>query len=293
MTKRDIHQEITDKIINILDSVSPDNYQAPFAGLASQGLPLNPTTEQAYHGINIPSLWCDQQVKGFTSNQWATFKQWKAQGAHVQKGEKGSLIIFYKTLEQTGENEKGEEETNYLPMMKSYTVFNANQVDGYDHNETEEAPEFDLVERIEQADQFCTKTGAEIKHGGTGAFYDRSGDYINLPETRNFVETEQVTATENYYATLLHELTHWTGAPRRLNRDKAKNRKEIEKYAFEELIAELGSALLCSKLGTTQAPREGHAHYIKSWLQALKNDKKFVFRASAQASKAVEYLNGF
>ncbi|MBL4602889.1 MAG: DUF1738 domain-containing protein, partial [Emcibacteraceae bacterium] len=286
---RDLYQEITDKIIKVLERVDPDGWQAPFAGLAAQGLPLNPTTESHYHGVNIPSLWFDQQEKGFTSNRWATFKQWKEQGAAVRKGEKGSPIIFYKTLVKTEKNERGEDQENHIPMMRSYSVFNANQVDGYDHNEQGTVNEFDLVKRIKAVDQFCTNTGADIRHGGgAGAYYHPAGDYINIPETIAFIDTQGASATQNYYATLLHELTHWTGAPHRLNREKGKER---EKYAFEELIADLGAAFLCSQLRIVQTPREDHAHYIKSWLKALKNDKKCIFKASAQAAKAAEYMN--
>ena len=292
MTKRDIHQEITDKIIRALDHVDPCDWQAPFAGLAAQGLPRNPVTDHRYQGINIPSLWCDQQEKKFTSNHWATFKQWRAKGAQVRKGEKASPIIFYKTLLKEEENEAGETEEFSVPMLKTYSVFNADQVDGYDHGETGAANETDLVTPLEAAERFCAKTGADIRHGGNGAFYDRLGDFIGLPDTIAFIDTEHASATENYYATLLHELTHWTGAPLRLDRDKAKTSREREKYAFEELIAELGAAFLCAQIGIVQTLREDHAQYIKGWLKALQNDKKFVFKAAAQAAKAVDYLNG-
>ncbi len=291
MSKRDIYQEITDKIVSVLDSINLNDYEAPFAGLAAQGLPANPVTEHSYRGINIPSLWIDQQEKKFTSNQWATFKQWKEKGAQVRKGQKGSPIIFYKTLTKTEENEAGEETEFSLPMLRFYTVFNANQVDGYEHHQTAKPNGVDLVERIASAEAFCAKTKADIRHGGGDAYYDRMGDFINLPETIHFVETKQASATENYYATLLHELTHWTGASHRLDRDKAKTRKDTDKYAFEELIAELGAAFLCSKLGIVQTQRDDHALYIKSWLQALKNDKKLIFKASAQAAKAVDFLD--
>ncbi|GAB5469818.1 MAG: zincin-like metallopeptidase domain-containing protein [Rhodospirillales bacterium] len=292
MTKRDIRQEITDKIVRLLDSIDLEDYQAPFAGLAAQGWPINPTTEHRYQGINIPSLWIDQQEKQFTSNRWATFRQWKESGAQVRKGEKGSPIIFYKTLSKKEENEQGEAEACSIPMMRFYTVFNANQVDGYDHHESGQPNKTDLVTRIENVERYCAGSGADIRHGGGGAFYHRVSDYINIPETIAFVDTKHASATENYYATLLHELTHWTGAPHRLDRDKAKTRKEIDKYAFEELVAELGAAFLCAKLDVVQTPREDHAHYIKSWLQALKDDKACVFKASAHAARAVDYLDG-
>jgi len=293
MTKQDIYQEVTDKIISVLDAVDFEDFQAPFAGLAAQGMPLNPVTENHYGGINIPSLWCDQQAKGFASNQWATFKQWKQKGAQVRKGEQASPIIFYKSWNKEQENDQGEKENITIPVMRFYSVFNAAQVDGYVASADETSGEVDLVERIATVDRFCARTGADVRHGECSAFYNRKHDYINMPETIRFRETDYATATENYYAVLLHELTHWTGAPKRLARDKAQSKAELKKYAFEELIAELGAAFLCSRLKITQTPRKTHAAYIKNWLQAMRGDKKFIFKASAQAARAAQYLETF
>ena len=207
------------------------------------------------------------------------------------KGQRGSPIIFYKSVTKTEEHPNGEPEDIQIPVMRFYTVFNADQVDGYDHVETGLANKTDLVARIEHADRFCARTRADIRHGGNAAYYHRTGDFIAIPDSAAFLDTPDATATENYYSTLLHELTHWTGAPHRLDRGKAKTNREHERYAFEELVAELGAAFLCAKLGITQTPREGHALYIKGWLQALKSDKAFVFKAAAQAAKATDYLN--
>lgn len=285
----DIYNEVTNKIIEVLDQVNPDDYEPPFAGMAAQGLPLNPTTGKHYQGVNILALWFNQQASKFTANEWATFKQWQAKGANVRKGEKGSKVVFYKTLHIEEKNDQGELENSKIPMLKVYTVFNACQIEGYETQQL--APAIDLVSRLELVDRFCTATKADIRHGEARAYYHRIHDYINMPETAAFVDTKNSQATENYYSTLLHELTHWSGAPHRLDRDKAKTNKERDKYAFEELVAELGAAFLCAQLGVTQAPREDHALYIKSWLQALKDDKKYVFGAAAQAARAAEYLN--
>lgn len=292
MAKKDIYQEVTNKIIAVLETVDLADYQPPFAALAAQGLPLNPVTEHRYQGINIPSLWFDQQEKGFSSSHWATFNQWKERGANVRKGEKGSPIIFYKTLLKQEQTDSGETEEHAVPMLKTYTVFNADQVDGYDYGDPANRDDIDLVTRIQAADAFCASTGADIRHGGGKAFYHRVEDFIQIPDTKAFVDTRQANATENYYATLLHELTHWTGAPHRLDRDKAKTGAERDKYAFEELVAELGAAFLCSAVGIVQTPRDDHALYIKGWLTALRNDKKYVFKAAAQAAKAAEFLHG-
>lgn len=292
-SKNAFYQTITNEIITLLEEVSLEDYQPPFASLAAQGLPVNPFTEKHYQGINIPCLWMYQQKKGYTSNRWATYRQWKEQDLQVRKGEKGSTICFYKTLLVDEENERGEEVTNKVPMMKLYTVFNANQVEGYKHCERPPPNETDLMTRMALADEFCANTKATIRHSQANrAYYNASADYISLPETISFVDTKYSTATENYYSTLFHELVHFTGHKTRLDRfsnNDGSSRKHA--YAFEELIAELGAAMLCARLGIIQQPREDHAQYIKSWLQALKNDNKFVFQASAQSARAVDYLN--
>ena len=290
-SKTDIHQKVTDQIISLLDQVDLNNYQPPFASLAAKGLPVNPTTKNRYQGINILNLWFNQQAKQFNSNHWASFKQWKDKGANVKKGEKGTQIIFYKSLIKTEENSKGETETHKIPMLRLYTVFNANQVENFEPETTPADIQTDNVERISLVDEFCKGTGADIRHGGDEAYFSPMGDYIQMPETRLFLDSEQSTATENYYSTLLHELTHWTGAKHRLERDLAHNQKDREKYAFEELVAELGAAFLCAHHGIAQNHPPNHALYIKSWLKALKDDKTFIFKASAQAAKAVDYLD--
>ncbi|MDN5215562.1 zincin-like metallopeptidase domain-containing protein [Fulvivirgaceae bacterium BMA12] len=287
----DIHQEVTDKIISLLDHVDLDDYQPPFSQLAAQGLPENPTTGNHYQGVNILALWFNQQSGKFTSNQWATFKQWKDNGAQVRKGEKGSRVIFYKTLLKSEENESGEPEEIKIPMLRLFTVFNANQVDGYEDDKNDNVPKTDKVQRIKLIDQFCAATGADIRTGESEAYYDKIEDYINMPETSMFLDTPETSATENYYSVLFHELTHWTGAEKRLDRPGITERIKTEDYAFEELIAELGGAFLAARHRITQTLPKNHAIYIKSWLQALKEDKTHIFKASAQAAKAVEYLN--
>lgn len=286
----DIHQNITDKIIHLLEKVDPYDYQPPFASIANSGLPRNPVTDHRYQGINILNLWCIQSEKGFPSNEWATFKQWKGKGANVKKGEKGSRIIFYKTLLKEEANSSGEMEEQKIPMLKLYTVFNAAQVEGFETRPSN-MPETDKVERMTLIDEFCKNTRADIRHDEPEAYFSPTGDYINMPETQYFVENSERSAAENYYATLLHELTHWTGAAKRLNREGITDRTKRENIATEELVAELGSAFLCAQLGLEQIHPKNYAVYIKGWLTALRDDKTFIFKAAAQAAKAQEFLN--
>ncbi|MEP2025835.1 MAG: ArdC-like ssDNA-binding domain-containing protein [Reichenbachiella sp.] len=197
--KTDIHQDITNNIIEILDQVDLNDYQPPFAALAAQGLPKNPITNNHYQGVNILALWFNQQARKLPSNQWATFKQWQEKGAHVRKGEKGSRVIFYKTLTKTEENNNGEKEDIKIPMLRLYTVFNASQVEGYEVDQTQPIPDQDRVDCISLIDEFCQKTGADIRHIEDEAYYSILEDYINMPDTSLFLETEKASATENYY----------------------------------------------------------------------------------------------
>jgi len=284
--KKDIYQSVTNNIIEALERVSLEDYKATFANLTAQQLPVNPMTENRYHGINTLILWLEQQVHSFSCNEWGTFKQWKDKGANVKKGEKSSMIVFYKRVEK--KEDKGDD-PEFYNMLKSYSVFNADQVENYEPTKAEIQGTLGTVERIDQIEQFVVATGADIQKDKNIACYCPSSDHIEMPSENLFFENEQ-SATENYYAVLLHELTHWTGGKQRLDREQA-GKTNKESYAFEELIAELGSAFLCSQFEIKQQGRDDHARYIKSWLQALKNDKKFIFKASAQAQKAIDYLN--
>jgi len=146
-----------------------------------------------------------------------------------------------------------------------------------------------LVERIDNVEQFVRGTRADIRPGGSEAFYSVAGDYVAIPPSDSFIGTATSTATECYYSVLLHELVHWTGASHRLNRDLS-DRFGGKGYAMEELVAELGAAFLCSKLEIASTPRADHAAYIANWLEVLKADKRAIFTAASQASEAADYL---
>lgn len=165
-------------------------------------------------------------------------------------------------------------------------VFNAAQVDGY---AAPDAPDpLGPIERIEAADRFVAATGARIEHGGDQAYYVPSSDHIQMPDEGLFCGSDTMSREEGYYATLVHELTHWSGAKHRLDRDFGKRFGE-EAYAAEELVAEIGAAFLCAELGITQEIRSDHAQYLAHWLKLLKNDSRAIFTAAAKASEAASY----
>lgn len=275
VAKTDIYQTVTDSIVEALESgVKP--WVCPWVrnGVAA-GLPANFSTDTAYSGINIMLLWCSAAKQGFQDSRWLTYKQAQELGGQVRKGEIGTTAIFYKTLEK----EADDGEIEKIPMLKSFTVFNVEQIDGLD---IETAPQpvtqFDPLPKVEA---MITRTGAKITERGVKAFYRPATDEIRLPERFRFEDAA------NFYATGLHELVHWTGAKHRLNREKG-GRFGSEGYAFEELIAELGSAFLMADLGVVGEVQ--HESYIASWLKSLKDDKRYIFKAASAASKAHRYL---
>lgn len=286
-SKINAYEIVTTQIIAAIEA-GAGKFQMPWHRSQSEGLPTNAATGNAYRGINIFNLWVGALAGGFSSSTWASYKQWQAKGAQVRKGEKGTQIVFFKPLEVSREQD-GETVKDTIPLIRLSTVFNAEQVDGYEEQTT---PVQDLTERLSAADAFVQATGADIRHGGGQAFYQPGGDYIAMPKREAFTGTDTSNATEAYYSTLLHELTHWTGHKSRLARLELKNRFGSEGYAFEELVAELGAAFACQSLGITTVPREDHAAYIQSWLKALKGDSKAVFKAAAEAQKALDFLQG-
>jgi len=283
MIKTDIAKEITDSIIAQLEQgIAPWVKPWSASGAGDSLAPHNPASGTFYRGINF--VWLSMMQFGGqfgTSSKWMTYKQAQDKGAQVRKGAKGVQVVFYKPLEVT---EQGSGDKKVIPLMKTYTVFNADFIDGLpvDETITDDAPvnEFDTHEACEA---FILSSGANVKHGGDRAFYSPGHDFIQLPNREDFK------SAPDYYATALHELSHWSGHESRLNRDFSKSKRFGDSaYAFEELVAELGAAMLCahSKIdGQLQ-----HASYIASWLKVLKADSNAILKASAEAQKILDFL---
>ncbi len=235
----------------------------------------NLASGNAYKGIN--RLILGMQFKG--SNTWATYKQWQDVGASVRKGEKGTHIVYFSPITKHVKNSNGEDVESTYRLMKTYCVFNADQVDGYS------APVVDAPAIPFDSDALCEsriiKTGAIVSHGGDAAFYAPSQDRIQLPNKTAF------DTPASYYSTAFHELTHWTGSKNRLDRIQTGSFGSKD-YAFEELVAELGAAFLCQEHGISGELR--HAGYIQSWLKALRDDNKLIFKAAAHAQKASDFI---
>lgn len=254
------------------------------AGRVSQPLRFN---GEAYSGINVLVLWMQAELHGFHCPHWLTFRQAKELGGCVKKGEKSSPVVCASSFKKSETTDDGAEVEAEIPFVKEYCVFNACQIEGLPSQYYElPTPPAETVQRIERADAFFAATKADIRHGGTRAYYAMGSDYIRMPLIECFTDAE------SHAATVAHELIHWTKAPHRLNRDLGRKKQGDEGYAREELVAELGSAFLCADLAITPELRDDNASYIASWLQVLKNDKRAIFSAASLASKAVEYLHG-
>lgn len=285
---RDVYSRITNKIITDLEEgVRP--WMRPWNAEHMAGKITRPLRHNGipYQGINVVVLWCTSVTKGYACPFWLTFKQTQALGGNVKKGEHGELVVYADRITRTETDAKGEETERSIPFMKGYTVFNAEQCENLPAHFTAtiEAPALPLAERIEAADRFFAATRADIRHGGTRAYYAEGPDYVQMPPFETFRDAE------SYAATLGHELTHWTKHPKRLARDLGRVRYGDEGYAREELVAELGAAFLSADLGITPEVREDHAAYIATWLQVLKNDKRFIFTAAGHAQRAADYLH--
>ncbi len=290
ISRQDVYTRVTDRIVADLEQgVRP--WTKPWsiehaAGKITRPLRHNGTP---YSGINILMLWSAAMASGFVTPIWMTFKQALELNAHVRKGEKGSLVVYANSITRKETDEStGEEIDREIPFMKGYTVFNVEQIEGLPaHYYAKPEPRFSPVQRIEHAESFFARLRADIRHGGSRAFYAQEPDYIQMPPFEAF------DSAGSYYATLAHESTHWTKHPWRLAREFGRKKWGDEGYAEEELVAELGAAFLCADLELSLSPREDHASYIAHWLTVLKNDKRAIFRAAAHAQRAADFLHGF
>lgn len=280
---RDYRQEVTNDIIRLLEEGTAP-WQKPWASGQSGRTPYNPTTNKPYRGGNVLALMISGMRRGYSDPRWMTYKQAADQGWQVHKGEKATRIEFWEATAGSEDEDADEDGRRPRLIHRVYSVFNAQQIDGIPQLAIEPRTPFEV---IEAGEHILTNSGAEIRHGGDRAFYNRGGDYIQLPHREQFIDAPA------YYATGCHELIHWSGHGTRLNRETLTKSRGSgagdEHYAREELIAELGSMMLAAETGLPHDPSQ-HAAYVASWLEALKKDKNEIFRAASAASKATDFV---
>lgn len=281
-TQNQIREQITNQLIDAIKAGTIP-WRRPWSSDSNApGLHTSMSTGSPYRGINQLILMASTARQNFKSKWWGTFNQIKQNGASVSRGQKGTQIVLFKKIERERTDEAGDDVKDSFFVMKTFTVFNAEQTTGLDQFRVGFAkPQNNPVERYEAADDVIDATGADIRYGGNEAFYNPPGDFIQLPHRHQFKTPETA------YETIFHELTHWTEHPSRLNWDRPN-----EGYAMGELIAEIGSCLMMGELGLP-ITTELHAAYLDHWLQQMENDPKYIFKAASQASKAVDYLLSF
>lgn len=279
MNKLNAYDLITRQIIADLEA-GVATWVKPWSGAGSAGAgmfrSMNAETRRPYSGINSLILMSALMANGWEKPLFLTFNQAKKLGGSVLKGSKGTQVVFLGT--HTKEDEHGDEKT--YRFLKTFTVFNVAQIGGLPERVTRwEKP---VPMTMDQFDDYVAATGVHLQHSGDRACYVPSLDVVLMPGKDAFK------GLEFYQGTLLHEMTHWTGHRSRLDRDFS-GRFGSESYAFEELVAELGSAFLCADLGV--AGRLQHSEYIGSWIKVLKANPRALMQAASLAEKAVSFIH--
>jgi len=273
-----VYELVTNAIIEQLENVNPNDYKKPWFNIGSS--PMNALTKTSYRGINTIML----SNKPYQSNLYASYKQWAEKGCQVNKGEKGHCVVFWKFSKFEDVN-TGDEKSSVL--CKHYYVFNSEQVTGdYARFVESEKPALNPLDIHKDAQRITDyyllneRIGLEFTDR---ACYSPSLDRIQMPQLGQFKTPEE------YYSVFFHEMGHSTGKDTRLERDLTGGFGST-KYAEEELVAEFTAAMLCGSIGLSQTPRLDHAMYIKSWLSALKNDKRFAIQSASKAQKACDFV---
>jgi len=282
---------VTNSIVKQIESNGILPWRCPWQVSSTNNcLPFNFASKRSYRGINTLILWSEAIMKGYSSNAWLTFKQAQALGGSVRKGETSTRCI-YVGMSTVEKEQNSTKEDQWFSFQKVYSLFNIEQVDGVDLTSGNEEPLPDvnpctLLDDSSDAllQAYCDNTGVIIRTGGPSAFYSPALDVIKMPTS--FI------SGEGYIATLAHEIVHSTGHQKRLNRfdeQQLSFNRHKDAYAFEELIAELGSAFICAELNI-EGQHEQHVSYLESWLRHFKSDTSFLFKAAAAASKAHRYI---
>jgi len=281
----DIYAIVTDKIINVLEQgVVP--WRRPWT---STGLPRNLVSKKPYRGINHFLLSASKYISPF----WLTMRQANELGGHVRKGEESTIVVFWKVEDATHSTEDLDNEAKVRRrfLLRYYRVFNLEQcelpptvLDKLPKTETHEHDPIEAAERIIAA----MPNPPEIQHAGSKAFYSPITDRITLPPRELFASAEE------HYATALHETIHSTGSQKRLAREGICEAAAFGSavYSKEELCAEMGAAYLCAEAGISTAVIENQAAYVAGWLNKLRDDRKLLIHAAAQAQHAADYILG-
>lgn len=282
--KVDLFQIVTDKLIRMIEENHTLPWTKPWNTV--DGYPRNLKTGRFYQGSNIFILSVEALDKGYESPYWVTMNQANYLGGQVKEGEKCTYCLKWRFIPKKDKN-TGEEIGGMRPFAYSFRLFNIAQCEGLEVPGTEERDFADVVACEEVGKKMPVPI--EIRHGGDKAYYDKTNDRIQLPFKKRFVDVPE------YYSTRFHELIHSTGATKRLNRPTLKDAVTFgdQNYSKEELVAEMGAAMLCAATGIENtASIKNSAGYLKGWASKLGEDKRLFTSAATQAQKAADYILG-
>ena len=289
MSNAEIASIVTESAIEALEAGTVP-WQKPWNGYTNG--PMSLTTGKPYRGWNNVWLGFVGQSRGYESQFWATFNTIKAQGGAVKKGEHGEFAIFYKALKVEDKNatdENGQPLTATIPLLRYFKVFNLDQTEGVSVPERMQPKKFGRPVAVLKGVQAALDAyidGPEVTHvKGDRAFYTPSSDKITMPERSQFKSSGA------YAETLFHELVHSSGHKSRLDRFKGNEYFGCDSYAKEELVAEMGAAMLATR-NNVKVDWDNTAAYLKSWLGRLKDDKQLLLQAASKATVAVDHIMG-
>lgn len=275
-----VYSIITAKIIEQLE-----NGVAPWRKPWRCEPPCNLVSGKQYKGIN-PFLLASQ---GHGSRYWVTFNQANKLGGHIRKGEKSSIVTFWNVGEEKIiRNADGTDRKSKPFLLRYYSVFNIEQTVGIADklglgNAAPRVPNIEACEVIVSG-----MPNAPHMEQDARAWYRPSTDTVGMPSKSLF------NSSEEYYSTLFHELTHSTGHTSRVGREGIEqlNTFGSESYSREELIAEMGAAMLCGVTGIAPATIQNSASYLQHWISRLRGDSKLLVSAASAAQKAADYIQG-
>ena len=277
----DAYQEITDRIIAALERGTVP-WRTPWRARGHR----NARTDRPYRGINILMLQMAALERGWNDPRWLTYRQARAAGGHVRRGEHGTRVVLWKWVEK--KDSPDPERPEHYPLLRLFTVFNVRQCRGLKLPPL--AGDGEGLEPLERAEAIVGgyAGGPTVHHDAGGAYYLPAKDEVHLPPRDAFGDAH------GYYATLFHELAHSTGHPGRLAREGYETAAPFgsERYSREELVAEFAAAFLGSEAGIDPSRVEQSASYIDSWLQALEDDRRLAVVAAGQAQRAADHVLG-
>jgi antirestriction protein ArdC len=285
--RQSLYAEVTQRVIAELEAGRLPWVRPWDASACGCSMPENAATGRRYSGINVLILWAAVCEHGYATQRWLTFRQALSAGGNVRCGERGTTVCYADRFTPRTEAERAAHEhrdARTVPFLKRFAVFNIDQCEGLPEElrpHLKPLPEDAIVPR---AEALIAATGADLRIGGSEAFYLSSDDYVVVPPHGAFREPI------DWYCTAFHELSHWTGHSTRLDRDQSAGFGTPD-YAREELVAEMAAAFTCASLSIQ--PKERHSDYLGYWLSVLREDERAIFRAASLASKAADYLLAF